>query len=42
MEFVVINAPFECNEDPPKELKRFFEMNATGKFKLPENLSDAN
>jgi hypothetical protein len=32
MEFTVVDAPFESNEEPPKELKRFLQ-NPDAKFK---------
>ena len=30
MEFTFVNAPFECDEDPPKELLRFLPANSGG------------
>jgi hypothetical protein len=28
MEFTMINAPFECKDEPPKELRRFIPQNS--------------
>ena len=34
MDFTVVDAPFECDEAAPKELKRFItENNKSGKFR---------
>lgn len=33
MEFTVLDAPFICQEDPPKELKRFLSPKEGGKLR---------